>query len=231
MRLDKFLSHATGLPRSASRKAIKFADVTVNGEAVTDPKREVNESDRISLNGEALALPGEQYWMLYKPAGYVCATRDGENPTVLDLLALPDFEKERLSIAGRLDKDTTGLLLLSTDGQWIHRLTSPRHEHPKTYLASLAREVDEPDIDAFAEGILLHSESRPTRPAQLKPLPGKRAEITLSEGRYHQVKRMFAATGNRVLSLHRERVGDIRLDENLAPGKYRPLTETELNSV
>lgn len=231
MRLDKFISHATGLPRSASRRAIKAGEVTVNGNPASDAGREVSTKDRVLLRDEVQRLPGERYLMLHKPIGYVCATTDSEHPTVVDLLNLSEPDNQGLSIAGRLDKDTTGLLLLSTDGQWIHRLTSPRHHHPKTYIATLEREVTAADQEAFARGILLRSESSPTRPATLRPLPDKQAEITISEGRYHQIKRMFAATGNRVLSLHRKQIGQIHLDEGLRPGQYRPLSEEEVDSV
>lgn len=232
MRLDKFLSHASGLTRSASRRAIKGAGVLVNNVAITDPKCEVDDSDTVVLHGEPLRLPGPLYLMLHKPEGYVSATTDSEHPTVIDLLKdLSEPQRKELSIAGRLDRDTTGLVLLSNDGQWIHRLTSPRHQHPKTYVAELHRPVEQEDIEAFARGIMLRSESRPTLPAELKPLPHRRAEITLYEGRYHQVKRMFAATGNVVLALHRNRIGEIHLDDDLPKGRYRPLSDQEIASV
>lgn len=232
MRLDKFVSHTTRLSRTESRRAIKSDAVQVNGELVNNPKREVRDADEVTLEGESLSLPGALYIMLHKPAGYVCATSDSGSPTVVDLLTdLPIAEKSTLAIAGRLDKDTTGLLLLSNDGQWIHRLTSPRHEHPKSYIAALEREINEQDVVAFDQGMLLRSETRPTRPAPLKALPQNRAEVILREGRYHQIKRMFAVTGNRVTALHRQRVGEIELDAALLPGEYRPLTPTEVASI
>lgn len=232
MRLDKFVSHTSHLSRTESRRAIKSSAVQINGEVVSNPKRDVSDADSVTLEGESLSLPGALYLMLHKPAGYICASTDGEHPTVIDLLAdLSIAETSTLAIAGRLDKDTTGLLLLSNDGQWIHRVSSPRHEHPKTYIAELEREVSEADVVAFSEGILLRSETSPTRPAPLKALPQNRAEVILNEGRYHQVKRMFAATSNRVTALHRQRVGDIELDPGLAPGEYRRLTPAEVESV
>jgi 16S rRNA pseudouridine516 synthase len=232
MRLDKFISHAARLPRSESRRAIKSAAIQINGQVVTDPQQKVQRMDQVTFNGEKLALPGPRYYMLHKPTGYVCANTDSENPTVIDLLSdLSAAEKSTLAIAGRLDKDTTGLVLLSNDGQWIHRLTSPRHAHAKTYTATLERTVSQQDVEAFAQGMMMNGETRPTRPALLKPLADNRAEITLGEGRYHQIKRMFAATGNRVLALHRECVGDIVLDAALAPGDYRPLTQAEVTSA
>lgn len=232
MRLDKFLSHCTGLSRSLSRRAIKSGDVTVNGEVLRSAQHEVSTTDAVCLRGERLHLLTAQYWMLHKPQGVVCATQDSEHPTVIDLLS--DLEprlRSSLSIAGRLDKDTTGLVLLSDDGAWIHRLSSPNYNHPKTYIAQLEREVSDSDVEAFAAGIMLRSESKPTRPAELKALPSKQAQIVLNEGRYHQVKRMFAATGNCVLALHRMSVGNILLDAQLKPGAYRPLTEDEIASI
>lgn len=232
MRLDKFVSHCTGLSRSASRKAIKAGAVEINGEPVQAVQYEVASGDEVCLDGEPLALPLRQYWMLNKPEGVVSATQDSEHPTVIDLLSdLGPRVRAGLSVAGRLDKDTTGLVLLSDDGPWIHRLTSPNYEQPKTYIAQLERDVIEPDVQAFAAGLMLRSETRPTRPATLIPLPNKKARVVLSEGRYHQVKRMFAATGNRVLSLHRLAVGNIVLDENLKPGEYRPLSAEEIASI
>lgn len=231
MRLDKFVSHCTGMSRSISRRAIKAGKVEVNGKAQA-AQYEVKDGDKVYLEGEALALPAQQYWMLYKPVGVVCATQDSEHPTVIDLLTeLDDHIKAGLSVAGRLDKDTTGLVLLSDDGPWVHRLISPNYHQPKTYHVQLEREVSASDIEAFAEGLMLRSESRPTRPAELRALPNKQAQVVLSEGRYHQVKRMFAATGNRVLALHRQSVGKIVLDAKLKPGEYRTLTADEIASI
>jgi 16S rRNA pseudouridine516 synthase len=232
MRLDKFISHATGMSRTESRRAIKSAAVSVNGTAEKSAKREVSESDRISLDDKPLSLPTQRYLMLHKPAGCVSATTDSEAPTVIDLLDdVPKYEKAGISVAGRLDKDTTGLLLLSNDGQWVHRVTSPRHEHPKVYLATVSDPLTDEDVRAFAEGIHLKDESRPTRPAQLVLLGERQAEVTITEGRYHQIKRMLAARGNRVTALHRQQIGDIVLDPALAPGAYRDLTSEEVASI
>lgn len=232
MRLDKYISHSTGLSRTLSRRAIKKATVSVNGIVQRDAASDVSSSDRVTLDDEVLHLPGQRYVMLHKPSGYVCATEDGEHPTVLDLLSdLPERERAGLSIAGRLDKDTTGLVLLSDDGQWIHRLTSPRHAHNKHYIAQVEQPISEDDCRAFADGIMLRNEDRPTRPALLKPLPDGRAEVIISEGRYHQVKRMFAARGNRVVGLHRQQIGPLVLDPALEAGQYRPLSEKELAAL
>lgn len=229
IRLDKAISQVTDLSRAEVKRAAKQERITVNGVAVTDPASKVYESDELCLDGELLGEAGPRYFMLNKPLGYVCATKDGEHPTVLDLLDEPN--KHKLHIAGRLDIDTTGLVLVTDDGQWSHRITSPRHHCDKTYYAHLADPINDSAIDKFAKGIWLNNEKTRTKPAKLEILYRNEVRITISEGRYHQVKRMFAALGNRVLELHRERIGQIDLDDELTEGNYRPLTEDEINSV
>jgi len=167
--------------------------------------------------------------MLHKPEGYVCSTEDPDHPTVLYFLDEPVAHK--LHAAGRLDIDTTGLVLMTDDGQWSHRITSPRHHCEKTYLVTLESPVAEDTADQFAHGVQLHNEKDLTNPAVLEVITPTQVRLTISEGRYHQVKRMFAAVGNHVVGLHRERIGGIRLDDDLAPGEYRALTEDEIASV
>ncbi len=231
MRLDKFVSHATGLPREISKRLIRKRQVQVNGTMVSNAAFQVEDTDIVTLEDETLHIQGPRYLMLHKPAGVVCATEDGDHPTVLDLIE--DMDTEGLSIGGRLDIDTTGLVLLSDDGQWLHRVTSPRHLFSKVYRATLQEPLDQQTIDSFATGMLLRGEDKPTAPAQCEalPLPDQHgARVTLNEGRYHQVKRMFAACGNHVLSLHREKIGAIALDDTLAEGEYRALTDAEIAS-
>lgn len=228
MRLDKYISHATGLPRDHVKRVIRNKRVTVNGTMIKSAAAQVAEADAICLENELLTLPRPRYLMLHKPAGYVCATEDGEHPIVLDLLQ--DTDLEGLSIAGRLDIDTTGLVLLSDDGQWLHRVTSPRHLYSKVYHAVLHEPVGEDTITAFAAGMLLRGEDKETAPARCIPLPDNGAEVTLQEGRYHQVKRMFAACGNHVIALHRVRIGAVVLDDTLAEGASRELTQEEMES-
>src|SRR5690554_1906794 len=172
MRLDKFLSHSTGLSRTDARRAIKAGRVTVNDEVVRRSDRSVDGTTPVSLDGELVSLPGFRYLMLHKPAGYVSATMDNDHPTVTDLLA---DEPPGLSVAGRLDKDTTGLVLLSDDGAWIHAVISPRRSCPKTYLVTLDQEPDAALIGQFAEGVMLRGEKNPTLPAELTLLGGRRA--------------------------------------------------------
>ena len=167
--------------------------------------------------------------MLNKPEGYVCSTDDPDHPTVLYFLDEPVAHK--LHAAGRLDIDTTGLVLMTDDGQWSHRITSPRHHCEKTYLVTLESPVSDDTAEHFAKGVQLHNEKDLTKPAVLEVITPTEVRLTISEGRYHQVKRMFAAVGNHVVGLHRERIGAIELDPDLAPGEYRPLTEEEIASV
>lgn len=229
MRLDKFIAQATELSRNDAKKAMKARRITVNDEVAIDPARHINNTDTVLLDEQELGQAGPRYFMLHKPAGYVCATRDSEHPTVLDLLDEP--RKEELQIAGRLDIDTTGLVLLTDDGQWNHKVTSPKHHCLKTYYACLADALIETAEVQLQQGVMLDGETKPTKPAVLERLYSNEVRLTISEGKYHQVKRMFAALGNRVLELHRESVGAILLDPELESGAYRPLTEAEVHSI
>ena len=203
--------------------------VSVNGEAERNSGRQVSDADQVLLHGQEVDTPSERYLMLNKPEGYVCSHNEGDSPTVIGLIELPRAEK--LSLAGRLDIDTTGLVLLSDDGQWCHRITSPRHKLAKVYELRCADPIDPKAPEKFARGIMLNNEKELTKPAELELLDANRARVTLYEGRYHQVKRMFAALGNRVVELHRESIGAISLDDALFPGEYRELTQAEVQSI
>ncbi|MGF2734292.1 16S rRNA pseudouridine(516) synthase RsuA [Marinobacter sp. DUT-1] len=229
MRLDQFIANCTELSRKEAKRAIGTGAVTVNGAVCRTANRKIPEDARVTLDGEPLILPGERYLMMNKPAGVVSATTDSEHPTALDLLP-PGLSRD-LHIAGRLDLDTTGLLLLTTDGQWSHRVTSPRTDCPKTYRVTLGEPLTDVAEQALVTGVVLRNEERETRPAKVRRVNDTVIELTISEGRYHQVKRMLAAVGNHVKALHRIRVGDIALDPQLAPGEYRALTGQEIASV
>lgn len=229
MRLDYFVANATTLSRRDAKKTISSGRIRVDGQICRKSASPVAADTRVSLDDQPLSLPGERYLMLHKPAGVISATTDSQQPTALDLL--PADVRHGLHIAGRLDADTTGLLLLTTDGQWSHRITSPRVKCPKTYRVTLAEPIDDLAITQLQQGVLLHGESRPTRPADVHLLNAGEIDLTLSEGRYHQVKRMLAAVGNHVTGLHRWRVGPLILDNSLAPGEYRELTTEEVNSL
>lgn len=226
MRLDKYLCHATGMTRSQAQKIIRRREVEVDGVDVRDPSMQVGDENEVVWQGREVRLSGPRYFMLNKPAGVVCATVDSQHTTVIDLL--DEMNPKGLHAAGRLDIDTTGLVLISDDGEWSHRITSPRHRCEKSYLVTLAEPLDESLVERFAEGIELKGEKEKTKPAKLEILSPKEARLTISEGKYHQVKRMFAALGNHVVALHRERIGALLLDGDLGVGEYRPLDEDEV---
>ncbi len=229
MRLDRYVSQASGLSRSGAQRAIRGGEVAVNGVVQRRAALSLAATDLVSLGGCPLQLDGPRYFMLNKPAGVVSAREDSLHPCALDLLDEP--RRASLHLVGRLDIDTTGLLLVSDDGAWSHRVTSPRRRCPKTYRVELAMPLDEEAAVRLRSGVSLRRESRPCQPAGLEMISPTCCRLTLTEGRYHQVKRMMAAVGNRVLALHREQVGSIVLDPDLAPGAYRPLTPAEITSM
>lgn len=230
MRLDKFLSQQLGVSRALVLRELRNKRVTVDGEIVKTGSMKISPEQRVEFDGNVLDLiTGPRYFMLNKPQGYVCSTDDPDHPTVLYFLEEPVAYK--LHAAGRLDIDTTGLVLMTDDGQWSHRITSPRHHCEKTYLVTLENPLADDTAAQFEAGVQLHNEDSLTKPAKLEQIEENLVRLTISEGRYHQVKRMFAAVGNRVVALHRERIGEIVMDEDLEPGQYRPLTEQEIASV
>lgn len=229
MRLDKFLAEQTGLTRSQAGKALRSGAVSVNGIIEKNSAAKISETDLICYQGEMLEwVSTGQYFMLYKPQGYVCSHDDGDYPTVFSFFDYP--LNQRLHCAGRLDVDTTGLVLLTDDGQWSHRITSPKHHCEKTYLVTLADPIEAHYAEEFAKGILLRGEKSPTLPASFEAIDDYNVHLTISEGRYHQVKRMFAALGNKVVALHRWKIGDIVLDNDLCEGELRPLTTQEIEA-
>lgn len=229
LRLDKYIASVTDYSRSEAKRLIKAGRVEVGAEVVLDPQRHLAPEDRVSLEGCELRPALFRYFMLNKPAGYVSATSDRRHPVVMELLF--EDNPERLHLAGRLDIDTTGLMLITDDGQWAHAVMSPRRECWKRYRVETAEPIADGVADRFAKGVYLDDEKRRTRPAELTVIDEKLVYLCISEGRFHQVKRMFAAVGNAVTALHREAIGDIELDPALAPGDYRPLTDAEVASV
>ncbi|OOE88135.1 16S rRNA pseudouridine(516) synthase RsuA [Salinivibrio sharmensis] len=226
MRIDKFLCETLGVTRKQAGRVLKSECVTINGDVVKSGAIKVSEGAEVAFEGRVLTLSGPRYFMMHKPAGVVCSHEDAFNPTVFVLL--DEVNAEKLHIAGRLDADTTGLLLFTDDGQWSHRITSPKHQCTKTYRVWLVDPISPETAPAFKEGVMLHGEKQPTLPATLEKVNDYEALLTIQEGKYHQVKRMFAAMGNKVDALHRESIGDLELDEDLEPGEYRPLTDQEI---
>ncbi|NMC22708.1 MAG: 16S rRNA pseudouridine(516) synthase RsuA [Serratia sp.] len=230
MRLDKFLSQQLGVSRALVLRELRNKRVTVDGDIVKTGAMKISPEQVVAFDGNVLdQITGPRYFMLNKPQGYVCSTDDPDHPTVLYFLEEPVAYK--LHAAGRLDIDTTGLVLMTDDGQWSHRVTSPRHQCEKTYLVTLENPLADDTAAQFEAGVQLHNEDSLTKPAQLEQIDERVVRLTISKGRYHQVKRMFAAVGNHVVALHRERIGEIVMDEDLEPGQYRRLTEQEIASV
>ena len=228
MRLDKFLGTTLGITRREAGKLLRDKMIEVDGEIVRSASFSVGDDNNVEFNGRPLRLQGPRYFMLNKPQGFVCSHVDDFNPTVFVLF--DEVSPEKMVVAGRLDSDTTGLTLLTDDGQWSHRITSPRHVCEKVYFVETADPIVAENIAQFEAGVQLNGEEGLTRPAKLEIVGEREGVLTITEGKYHQVKRMFAAVGNRVVGLHRERVGTLELDEDLEPGQYRPLTAEEIAS-
>ncbi|USD64169.1 16S rRNA pseudouridine(516) synthase RsuA [Vibrio sp. SCSIO 43136] len=229
MRLDKFLCDALGATRKEATKIIKSGEVTVDGVMQKSGAFKVSKEMSVEWQDREVMRQGPKYIMLFKPDGFVCSHEDGFNHTAFVLL--DEVKMENLHFAGRLDVDTTGLVLITDDGKWSHRITSPKHKCEKTYRVWLADPVQPDYVEKFEQGIELRNEKEPTLPAKLEVIEEDQVLLTITEGKYHQVKRMFAALGNKVEALHRERIGAIELDEDLEPGEYRYLTQEEIDSV
>jgi len=239
MRLDKFICKSTELTRNEAKKVLKSGEVRVNGEVAKNAAMQVHENNTITIDGQELTARGSRYYILHKVVDSICSNVDEVYPSVLHFIEVDKaFD---LHIAGRLDADTTGLVLITDDGRWSHNVISPKKDCQKTYRVWLRDEIDddklEPLIQQFTDGLQLQGEDSLTRPAILRRVAqdelieedAYRSEVllTITEGKYHQVKRMFAAVGNRVVGLHREQVGEITLGD-LAPGEWRELTATEI---
>ena len=226
MRLDKFISNSTAFTRSQTGKLIRKGNITVNGSVIKQAAYKVLADDEVQYMGIRINKSKKRYIMLHKPKNVVCATKDGKHQTVLNLLMISNIK--RLHIAGRLDIDTTGLVLITDDGQWSHRITSPKHKQAKVYRVSLSDDISDEAIKQLETGIILKGEEKKTLPAEVEVLDNKTILLTLHEGKYHQVKRMLAAVGNHVEQLHRQQIGHIILDPKLKEGAWRELTEEEI---
>ncbi len=228
IRLDKYLSDSTPLSRSQIKAGIKKGQVSVNGVTCTDPGYKVTPgADEICSMGQPIGHQEYHYFMLNKPAGLLSATKDTDQKTVLDLFP-PDL-KEGLFPVGRLDKDTVGLLLLTDDGELSHRLLSPKFHVEKTYFVRTAGPLTDEDVSAFEKGITLKDGTLLKSAVLCVDLTDPcSALVTICEGRYHQIKRMIASRGNRVTYLKRISMGPLTLDESLAEGEYRALSDEEI---
>ena len=229
MRLDRFIESTLAYSAQTVRHLFFQRKVLLNGVAVREGRVNITEFCRIEVDGTVLQARAARYLMLHKPKGCVSATVDAKNKTVLELIDLPD--KEDLHLAGRLDFNTTGLLLLTNDGKWSRKITQPQQKIPKTYWVQTQDEIAPEYVQKFAEGFYFRFENLTTLPATLQLLTTHTAHLTIYEGRYHQIKRMFGHFQNEVLNLHRLTMGDIQLDTHLAAGAYRLLTPMEIASV
>ena len=229
MRLDKYISNATDISRSEVKRMIKAGTAAVDDEVTTNPAIKVNSDQQVSLDGSVISAYKHRYFMLNKPAGVVSVTKDNNHQTAISLIY--EHRSEELQIAGRLDIDTTGLLLVTDDGKWNHRVTSPRSKCSKLYAVTLAEPIGDDYQEKLANGVLLESEKHRCMPAIMEQLDSHRLTLAIGEGKYHQVKRMFAALGNHVAKLHRFQVGDIVLDDELAEGDYRILSDAEVACI
>lgn len=228
MRVDKMIGNANLDTRRNIKRNAKKGGLVINGELVKDTSTQVDPNiDEVFYMGEFVDYFENIYIMMNKPSGYLSATFD-EDPTVIDLLD-PFYQNLELSIAGRLDKDTRGLLLISTDGKFVHKVTSPNSNIEKTYLVETRDDIDESFIEKFQEGVEIKEEAYIARPAKLEIIAERKAMVKVTEGKFHLVKRLFSNLGNEVISLKRTAIGDLSLDPHLEEGSYRELTEEELD--
>lgn len=230
-RIDKVFSNLGLLSRSECKQAISKGQITVNNTVIKKSDFKVNpDLDQIMYKGELIATSTYVYYMLNKPHGYITATEDKSAATVFDLI---DDTRRDLAAVGRLDKDTTGLLLITNDGATNHYLVSPKHHVTKRYEVVIDGVLTPGDVRLIEEGIDI-GDDKPTLPAKLEIITDSKPQqvaITITEGRYHQVKRMFGAVGCPVIKLHRSDFGPLHLDQNLEPGTYRPLSPEEIDFI
>lgn len=227
-RLDKIISNRTGISRKDAKAAISSGKVTVSGNIIRSSDFKVSENDEIFLEGKKVSGNAHIYIVLNKPKGYVSATEDPEQKTVIELVP-PELFRNGIFPAGRLDKDTTGLMIITDDGDFAHRILAPRKHVPKKYAVTIDLPVTEEMAEGFENGIELYDGI--CKSAKLFKTGEYTCEVTLSEGRYHQIKRMFGCFGAKVTELHRLSMGGFSLPENLLPGECRELTENELSLI
>jgi len=228
MRLDKFVSKALGQSRSQVKKLIVSGQISVDQFAQKDAGYIVDLSEVIEYQGCKLEVIANHYLLLNKPKNYICSSIDEQYPSALKLLNLSSTK--HLHFAGRLDADTSGLVLITDDGQWSHRIASPRHKQIKVYQVDLAEPLSGSDIALLEKGILLKDAKALTKPAKVTRLSDRQILLAITEGRYHQVKRMIGAVGNRVTNLHRQSIGCVTLEDELVIGQWRKLTDQEIDS-
>ena len=225
IRIDKYLCDMSIGSRSEIKEYIRKKLITVDGVVVTDPGMKISEDSAVTFKGEPLQYKQFRYYMLNKPQGVVSATKDNIDTTVMDLLK--DVNTRDMFPVGRLDKDTEGLLIITNDGELSHRLLSPRSHVDKCYLVQLMHSITADDIKSLSKGVDIGDDTL-TLPAKVEAIAADRIYLTITEGRYHQVKRMLEAVGNKVVFLKRVSFGPLELDSDLVPGQYRELDDSEI---
>jgi 16S rRNA pseudouridine516 synthase len=226
MRLDKLICISTTLTRDEANRCILAGEVTVDGELITDTRCQVHTHRNIELNGIKLTPRPFRYLLINKPKNTICSNKDEAYPSVFNHVDLPDHSE--LHVVGRLDADTTGLVLATDDGHWSFDIIRPESNCKKTYRVGLSRPLSEEAAERLRTGVIFQGITEPTLPAALEFVTPTEVLLTITEGKYHQVKRMFAAVGNRVIALHREQIGEVRLD--IQEGQWRALTADEVAS-
>jgi len=226
MRLDKFVCKSTELTKTQATQLINAGQVRVNADVVTTQATQVHENNQVTLNGQPLKTRDFRYMLFHKPADTICSNIDEVYPSLFNYIDVDNVSE--LHIAGRLDADTTGLVLITDDGRWSFNITRPSQHCQKVYRVTLSRPIGDDVAARFALGVNLQGEQQLTLPATLEVISAKEVLLTITQGKFHQVKRMFAAVGNRVISLHREKIGQVTLD--VAQGQWRYLTPGEVQS-
>ena len=227
LKLDRLIARLTSTGRSEAHRLIAARRVLVDSVIVTNNQHETDRFMRVELDGNVIRPAARMlHIMLHKPVGILSATTDQQHRTVIDLIDDPD--RHTLHIAGRLDRATSGLVLLTNDGRWSKRITDAESKVAKVYVVETESDIDPSAVEAFANGFYFHPEQATTLPAKLEILGERQARVTLHEGRHHQIKRMFFRVNNRVVTLHRESIGPLTLGDDLPSGQWRTLTAEEV---
>ena len=226
MRLDKYICKSTKLSTAQAVELIQTGNATINDETCLFEARQVHEGDTVELHNKVLTLRAFRYLMMHKPAGYICSNKDERHPSLFNILDIDNINV--LHIVGRLDMDTTGLVLITDDGRWSYNITHPGQDCSKLYRVGLSKPIAQAVIQTFKHGVMLQGAKALTLPAELTIMEEKDVRLSITQGINHQVKRMFKAVGNRVNTLHREKIGCVSLD--IEEGQWRYLTEQEVLS-
>ena len=236
-RLDRFMSQQLGIKRQAIRSILAQGRIVVDGKVADDVQQTIHQFSHVIFDRQILQNNKPRYVMLHKPKGVVSATKDPKHQTVVDLLGdlrdhlLDNNKRDKLHIAGRLDFNSSGLILLTNDGRWSRQLSSPLNHIIKRYRVELEKPLDERYISAFSQGMYFDYEGITTQPARLKIISSHVGEVSLTEGRYHHIKRMFGRFQNKVLQLHRLSIGNLLLDPALSSGENRQLHQGEITGI